>query len=84
MENSDNKKSAIWKRLALVTVLLIVLVGPKFGPIPNFLGNQFSIEGAVIGLLISFIIGFLIITAVILRTSGGMTVKEWLTVWARV
>lgn len=73
MNTTDVEKGTVWRRLALVTVLLVLLVGPNFGPIPSLLGQSLSIENSVIALLISFWIGFSIIIAVILRMSGGMS-----------
>lgn len=73
MNTTDMDKGTVWRRLALVTVLLVLLVGPNFGPIPSLLGQSLSIENSVIALLISFWIGFSIIIAVILRMSGGMS-----------
>jgi len=72
----DNR--TVWRRLAIVTVLLLLLVGPNFGPIPTMLNQRLSIEASVVGLLVSFLIAFVIITAVILRMSGGISLRELL------
>ncbi|MBN1977606.1 MAG: hypothetical protein JW918_09415 [Anaerolineae bacterium] len=59
--------NTVWRRLAIVTALLFLLVGPNFGPIPTLLMSQcLSIEASVVALLVSFWIGFCIIIAVIL------------------
>jgi membrane protease YdiL (CAAX protease family) len=73
---TDNK--TVWRRLAIVTVLLFLLAGPNFGPIPTLLSRHLSIEASVVALLASFWIGFCIIVAVILRMSGGMSLRELL------
>jgi hypothetical protein len=70
--------TTVWRRLALVAVLLFLLVGPNFGPIPTLLSQHLSIEASVVALLASFWIGFCIIVAVILRMSGGMPLREML------
>ncbi len=68
----------VWRRLAIVTVLLFLLVGPNFGPIPTLLSQRLSIKAAVLALLASFWIGLSIIVAVILRMSGGVSLRELL------
>lgn len=73
MNTTDVDTGTVWRRLALVIVLLVLLVGPNFGPIPSLLGQNLSIENSVMALLVSFWIGFSIIIAVILRMSGGMS-----------
>lgn len=67
----------IRRNLAIVTALLILLVGPNFGPIPAYLGETLDIEQAVIALLASFLIGFTIIIAIILRLTK-MSLKDFL------
>ena len=42
------ERSVIQRHLAIVAVLLLLLIGPIFGPVPNFLGERFGIETAVI------------------------------------
>jgi membrane protease YdiL (CAAX protease family) len=59
------ERSAIPRHLIIVAVLLLLLIGPIFGPIPNFLGERFGIETAVMIMLFTFVIGFSIILAVI-------------------
>lgn len=76
MDTPEIDKNTVWRRLAIVAVLLLLLVGPNFGPIPNLLGQHLSIEASVVSLLASFWIGFAIIIAVILRMSGGMPLRE--------
>ncbi len=71
-------RNNIWSRLGIVTLLLLLLVGPNFGPIPEMLHQRLSLETSVIGMLVSFWIGFCIIIAVILRLSGGVTLRELL------
>ncbi len=71
--------SVVRRHLAIVAVLLLLLIGPIFGPLPNFLAAQFGIETAVILMLITFIVGFSIILAVIFRfsemTAGSLREK---------
>lgn len=71
-------KNTIWRRLAIVTVLLFLLVGPLFGPIPTMLRQYLSIEASVVALLVAFLMAFAIIMAVILRVSGGLSLRELL------
>lgn len=61
------ERSVIQRHLAIVAVLLLLLIGPIFGPIPNFLGERFGIETAVMIMLFTFVVGFSIILAVIFR-----------------
>jgi len=76
MDTHEVDKNTVWRRLAIVAVLLLLLVGPNFGPIPNLLGQHLSIEASVIALLASFWVGFCIIIAVIVRMSGGISLRE--------
>jgi membrane protease YdiL (CAAX protease family) len=69
-------KNVVLRRLAIVTVLLVLLVGPNFGPIPTLLSQSLSIEASVVGLLVSFLVAFAIIIAVILRWSDGMSLRD--------
>lgn len=71
-------KNRIWSRLGLITLLLLLLIGPNFGPIPLMLHEQLSLEASVIGMLIWFWVAFSIIIAVILRMSGGLSLRELL------
>ena len=57
----------IQRHLAIVAVLLLLLIGPIFGPVPNFLRERFGIETAVILMLFTFVAGFSIILTVIFR-----------------
>ncbi|NDJ55363.1 MAG: CPBP family intramembrane metalloprotease [Chloroflexi bacterium] len=78
MQETEVDSGRVWRNIAIVTVLLVLLVGPSFGPVPIWLGQRLPIEGAVLALLASFWIGFPIIIAVILRLSG-MTLRELLS-----
>jgi membrane protease YdiL (CAAX protease family) len=73
MNTAEVERKTVRRGLAVVTVLLFILIGPNFGPVPTFLGGHLSIEASVIALLASFWIGFAVILAVILRMSGGMS-----------
>lgn len=61
------ESSVMYRHLAIVAALLLLLIGPIFGPLPQFLGERFEIETAVIIMLITFVVGFSIILAVIFR-----------------
>jgi len=74
-----NEKSTVWRRIAIVTLLLLVLVGPNFGPLPHLLRQNFSLEGAITGVLIWFCVAFLIILAVIYRMNQSTSIGEFLT-----
>ena len=63
------ERSVIQRHLAIVAVLLLLLIGPIFGPVPKFLGERFGIETAVIIMLFTFVLGFGIILTVIFRFS---------------
>lgn len=66
-EDLSVEKRVLRNHIGLVSILLLLLIGPLFGPVTTFLGDRFNLETAVILLLISFIIGFSIILAIILR-----------------
>lgn len=68
--NKAETKSPSWGRVFLVVLLLCLLVGPNFGPVPAILGARIAIEPAVIGLLISFIIAFVIVIVAMLWLEG--------------
>lgn len=78
METKTNEKSAVWRRIAIVTLLLLALVGPNFGPLPHLLRQSFSLEGSVTGVLIWFWIAFLIILAVVYRMGKSASIGEFL------
>lgn len=59
------ERSVIQRHLAIVAVLLLLLIGPIFGPLPGFLGERFGIETAVILMLFAFVAGFGLILTVI-------------------
>jgi membrane protease YdiL (CAAX protease family) len=64
-----NEGSVVQRHLVVVAVLLLLLIGPIFGPLPRFLGERFGIETAVVLMLFAFVAGFSIILAVIFRFS---------------
>jgi len=66
---ATSKNSAVRRHLVLVSVLLLLIIGPIFGPVTQFLGERFSLETAIMLMLFSFIIGFSIILAIIFRFS---------------
>lgn len=78
MNTTTMDTNAVGSRLAIVIVLLLLLIGPNFGPIPALLGQGLSMEPAVVALLASFLIGFSVILAVIMRMNAGMTLGELL------
>ena len=71
-------KNTVWRRLGIVTALLLLLIGPNFGPIPLTLRQGLSLEGSIIGMLVWFWVAFAIIIAAILRLSG-MSLRELLS-----
>jgi len=73
-----NEKSTAWRRIAIVTLLLVVLVGPLFGPLPHLLRQGLSLEGTITGVLICFWAAFLMILAVIFRMIRSASVREFL------
>jgi membrane protease YdiL (CAAX protease family) len=60
-------RSIIQRHLAIVAVLLLLLIGPIFGPLPSFLSERFGIETAVVVMLFAFVVGFSVILTVIFR-----------------
>jgi len=76
MNTTAVDKKTNWRQVGIVTFLLILLVGPNFGPVPDLLSQNLSINDSVLALLGSFLIGFAIIIAVILRMSGGVPLGE--------
>ena len=78
LETNNEDRGTVWRRIAVVSLLLLVLVGPNFGPIPGFLEQVMSVDAAVIALLITFTAGFVIILGVIQRMLGGMPMREML------
>lgn len=71
-------KNNVWRRLGIVAALLLLLIGPNFGPIPTTLRQSLSLEGSIIGMLVWFLVAFSIIIAAILRLSG-MSLRELLS-----
>lgn len=71
-------KNINWRRLGIVSALLLLLIGPNFGPIPLTLHENFSMEGSIIGMLVWFLMGFAIIIAVIMRLHG-LSLRDLLT-----
>jgi len=65
-------------QFVLVAVILLLLVGPNFGPIPGMLRTRLPIEAAVIGVLAWFLVAFAVIVAVIIRTKSGVSFREQL------
>jgi membrane protease YdiL (CAAX protease family) len=78
MNTTTNETSTVWRRIAIVTLLLLVLVGPNFGPLPHLLRQSLSLEGSVTGVLIWFWVAFLIILAVVYRMNKSMSIREFL------
>jgi len=76
MNTTAVDKKTNWRQVGIVTFLLILLVGPNFGPVPDMLSQSLSINDSVLALLGSFVIGFAIIIAVIVRMSGGVSLGD--------
>jgi membrane protease YdiL (CAAX protease family) len=72
------RRTTVWRRLAILAVLLLLLIGPAFGPIPLLLNQRLSMEASVIGVLLWFLIWFSIIIAVVYRWSSGLSLRELL------
>jgi membrane protease YdiL (CAAX protease family) len=79
MNTTTNEKSNVWRRIAIVTLLLLVLVGPNFGPFPHLLRESLSLEGSITGVLIWFWVAFLIILAVVYRMNKSTSIGEFLS-----
>lgn len=78
MNTINDEKSTVWRRIAVVSLLLLVLVGPNFGPLPHLLRQSLSLEGSVTGVLIWFVAAFLIILAVVFRMDQSTSIGEFL------
>jgi len=78
MNTTTNERSTIWRRISIVSLLLLVLVGPNFGPLPHLLRQRLSLEGSVTGVLIWFCVAFMIILAVIFRMIKSTSTGEFL------
>ncbi|HSM70745.1 MAG TPA: hypothetical protein VK851_04315 [Anaerolineales bacterium] len=50
MKTTTNEKSNAWRRIAIVTLLLVVLIGPNFGPLPHLLRQGLSLEGLAVAM----------------------------------
>jgi membrane protease YdiL (CAAX protease family) len=79
MATTNNEKSTVWRRIAIVTLLLLVLVGPNFGPFPHLLRESLSLEGSITSVLIWFWVAFLIILAVVYRMNKSTSIGEFLS-----
>lgn len=78
MNTTINERSTVWRRIATVTLLLLVLAGPNFGPLPHLLRQSLSLERSIIGVLIWFLAAFLIILAVVYRMNKSTSIGEFL------
>jgi len=76
--NTTNEKSNVWRNIAIVTLLLLVLVGPNFGPLPHLFKESLSLDGSITGVLIWFWVAFLIILAVVYRINHSTSIGEFL------
>lgn len=59
-----------WQNVLIVSLIMIILIGPCFAIIPNFLVNKFNQDGALFWQMMSFFIAFmitLIVTFVLIR-----------------
>ena len=75
-ESSASARSGAKGHVFIVAGLLVLLIGPIFGPVPDFLRTRFGIETSVIMMLIAFVVGFSIVLGVILRF-GEMRSDTW-------
>jgi membrane protease YdiL (CAAX protease family) len=78
MNTTNNEKSTVWQRIAIVTLLLLALVGPNFGPFPHLLRQSLSLEGSITGVLIWFWVAFTIILGVVYRMTRSTSIREFL------
>jgi membrane protease YdiL (CAAX protease family) len=78
MNATTNEKSNVWRRISIVTFLLLLLVGPNFGPLPHILRESFSLEGSITGVVLWFSVAFLIILAVVYRMNESTSIGEFL------
>lgn len=78
MENNQIDKKRVWQRIGIIFVLLTLLIGPNFGPIPTMLSKNANIETSVLALLFSFIIGFTIILVIVKQFNKNISFKEML------
>jgi membrane protease YdiL (CAAX protease family) len=66
-----SERSGILTRIAVVATLLLLLVGPYFGPVPALLSTQLEAMASVFVLLAGFVVSFVIILLVALRLDGA-------------
>jgi hypothetical protein len=48
-----SENSAVRRHLVLVSVLLLLIIGPIFGPATEFLGERFGLETAIMLIFIA-------------------------------
>jgi len=65
--NTSSERKSLLGRILFVVLLLCLLVGPLFGPVPTFLSGRMDLEPSVIWLLVGFVIIFSLIVAIVLR-----------------
>lgn len=78
MNTTSNEKSTVWRNISIVTLLLLVLVGPNFGPLPHLFRERLSLEGSITGVLIWFLVAFLIILSVAYKMNKSTSIGEFL------
>lgn len=79
METVSGTKAHVWRQIGLISLLLLLLVGPLFGPVPSLLAERMAMETAVILLLLFFMAAFALVAAVVLRlTAKGRNWREQL------
>ncbi|MBL8099395.1 MAG: CPBP family intramembrane metalloprotease [Anaerolineales bacterium] len=78
MNTTNNEKSTVWRNISIVTLLLLVLAGPNFGPLPHLFRESLSLEGSITSVLIWFLVAFLIILAVVYRMSKSTSIGDFL------
>ena len=72
--SSETKKVLVC--ILIVVLLLFLIIGPNFGPVPKFLSSRMGLGSSVVFLLLSFIVGFCIIIAAVLSLEG-----KWGGIW---
>jgi hypothetical protein len=63
---STTRKSAVSRRLAVITVLLLGLVGPAFGPIPRYLAGRMDLTSATWWQIAAFLLPLILIFSLVL------------------
>jgi hypothetical protein len=58
METTTNEKSTVWRRIAIVTLLLVVLVGPNSARFRTCLGRAYRLKAPSLAFSFGFVLLF--------------------------